>query len=445
MTGTLDVSGADVRGIFKCRGCTFTGAVEASDATFERTVDLSGSLFRDTVDFSGTTFRAPALFRIAPVEEGTSPKERQTTFSRDADFSLATFEDLSSFADSVYKAAGTFRDTRFADVTFASATFGQEGVFERASFRGVANFNRAQFEGEARFTESDFRRGAHFVQTKFLAVADFASAQFAEGASFLNARFEPSRTSEEAARFQDVTSEDSLDFTFARFALGEGATPSQGRVIAIFSGVVSGRSVVFRDTTFAPGNRITMSNLQAGDLVLDVDAVPQIDDRADQRSTLAMIEESAKARGDLGTANDAHYALLASRSEDYRPPFRVLDVVFYRGIAGYFVRPFRPLLVLLGLAVAFSIWRFARRPRAAPSGGGSLRRLWRRVRAAVSDLLDGFLDTLSSIKSGRIAAEGEPTVGERIEVFVYRLLLACALLGLANSNPTLREMFDTLV
>jgi len=32
-----------------------------------------------------------------------------------------------------------------------------------------------------------------------------------------------------------------------------------------------------------------------------------------------------------------------------------------------------------------------------------------------------------------------------IEVFVYRLLLVCALLGLANSNPTLREMFDTLV
>ena len=59
--------------------------------------------------------------------------------------------------------------------------------------------------------------------------------------------------------------------------------------------------------------------------------------------------------------------------------------------------------------------------------------------------MDGFLDTLSSIKSGRIGRRTRPTVGERIEVFVYRLLLACAALGLANSNPTLREMFDTLV
>ena len=71
------------------------------------------------------------------------------------------------------------------------------------------------------------------------------------------------------------------------------------------------------------------------------------------------VEESAKTRGDLGDANDAHYALLASKT---RPCVgsRVLDLVFYRGIAGYFVRPFRPPLVLLVLAMVFSFLRFAR-------------------------------------------------------------------------------------
>jgi hypothetical protein len=40
---------------------------------------------------------------------------------------------------------------------------------------------------------------------------------------------------------------------------------------------------------------------------------------------------------------------------------------------------------------------------------------------------------------------GEPSLGERFQVIIYRLLLVCALIGLANSNPTLRSMFDTLV
>jgi hypothetical protein len=32
----------------------------------------------------------------------------------------------------------------------------------------------------------------------------------------------------------------------------------------------------------------------------------------------------------------------------------------------------------------------------------------------------------------------------RLEIFVYRVLLVCALLALANSNPTLRQMVDSL-
>ena len=42
-------------------------------------------------------------------------------------------------------------------------------------------------------------------------------------------------------------------------------------------------------------------------------------------------------------------------------------------------------------------------------------------------------------------AEGVWAVAaRRIEVFAYRLLFVCALIGLANSNPTLRQMFDAI-
>lgn len=445
VTGDLGLRGAGVRAVFKCRGCTFRGDVAASDATFERTVDLSGSRFDGAVDFSSATFRAPTLFRVAQVGR-IAAQERPATFRRGADFSLATFEDLASFADSRFDADSGFRDTRFADVTFSSTTFARAD-FGRASFRGTASFNRATFASRATFSEADFRAGARFAQSTFRAGADFTEAQFAAGATFLHARFEPPMTSEEAARFQDVTAEGSLDFTFARFADEEATPPAETRIIAIFEGLVGGRSLVFRNTRFGAGHRITMLQLQVRDLILDVDVVPQIDDPADQRVVLQTIEESAKARGDLGEANDAHYALLVLRSSDYSPVVRALDYVFYRGVAGYFVRPFRPLLVLLALATILSLVRFARLAATPPPEHGSrLRRLWRRVSARGADLVTCFLDTLSSIGRGSRAGEGHtPGIGERIEVFVYRVLVVCALLGLANSNPTLREMFDSLV
>ena len=368
---------------------------------------------------------------VALVEEG---KERRTRFHGDADFSLATFEDLASFARAKFMASGTFRDTRFTDVTFASARFAQAGDFEGASFRGMASFNGATFRGEATFSEGDFRQGARFVQTKFLGGGVFTRVQFGEDTSFLNARFVPAETSEEGARFQNVTAVGGLDFTLAEFRSGEArASPDNTTVVAIFSDVACGQSIVFRGTTFAAGHRITMVRLQTRDLVLDVDVVPQIDDPADQQTILQAVEESAKGRGDLGVANDAHYALLASRSNDYWVGWRMLDRVFYRGVAGYFVRPFRPLLVLLALATVLSLVRVAHRsPSTSVAGDGShLRRVGRRFRSRATDLLGCLLDTLSSIKSGRIAdAEKAQAVGERIEVFVYRLLLVCALLGL---------------
>ncbi len=32
----------------------------------------------------------------------------------------------------------------------------------------------------------------------------------------------------------------------------------------------------------------------------------------------------------------------------------------------------------------------------------------------------------------------------QVEVWVYRILFACALIGFANSNPTLRQMLDAV-
>jgi hypothetical protein len=124
-----------------------------------------------------------------------------------------------------------------------------------------------------------------------------------------------------------------------------------------------------------------------------------------------------------------------------------LDKVFYRGIAGYFVRPFRPLLTLLALAVFFSLMRYVRQPVTRPSIEGShLHTILRSAGTRGASFANCFFDTLASIGRGGSSRDGQPPgAAARIEILTYRVLLACALIGFANSNPTLREMFDTLV
>jgi hypothetical protein len=132
------------------------------------------------------------------------------------------------------------------------------------------------------------------------------------------------------------------------------------------------------------------------------------------------------------------------QSQHYGAVGHALDYVFYRGVAGYLVRPLRPILVLIVLVLLISIGRDLRRAR-APEDRTSpprTRRPSTRAQAHGAGLLTNLLNTLA--KLGPRRSKDEPKLSERLEVFAYRLLVVCALLGLANSNPTLRQMVDTL-
>jgi len=125
-----------------------------------------------------------------------------------------------------------------------------------------------------------------------------------------------------------------------------------------------------------------------------------------------------------------------------------LDFVFYRTLAGYFVRPFRPLaalFILAAIATAFHIGRQGWR-HPAPTEVEKQNRLdrqYRRARRMVPPFGEAYLQTLTMVVPGR-----GPSADERparwIEATVYRLLFVCALIGFANSNPTLRQMIDAV-
>lgn len=465
--GPVNLAGADaVRRVFECHRCTFKGPILAHDVTFDRTVDLSGSIFGKRVDFSGATFHAPALFRaIEPAGGSDLPDEcvspsapgQPACFRGPASFGLAVFDDFASFSGSQFVQPASFADVRFSDATFDQTGFGRGAAFDGAAFRTHANFNGAMFDGTASFGGTDFRGLTDFSGATFGAGGDFTAAQFAVGASFLASEFDATPDEDQAARFQSVTAGGDLNFTFALFT-----APKNVDVSANFAELVSGGSLVFRPARVPERFALSMGKLQVRDLNMDVGFVSSVNDpdpsqrERDQRAVLSTIENSAKARGDLSEANDAHYAFQKLKSRHYWALWRALDYVFYRGVAGYLVRPLRPLLVLLALATLISLFQLARL-KTTPEKGSTekpnpprpprsrRRRVWQGTRRRCTDFLTCMLDTFALLAPRRGEARtAAPALAQRLESFVFRLLLVCALLGLANSNPTLRQMVDTL-
>jgi hypothetical protein len=124
----------------------------------------------------------------------------------------------------------------------------------------------------------------------------------------------------------------------------------------------------------------------------------------------------------------------------------VLDFVFYRTSAGYLVRPSNPLLVLLVLAAVMALYRAARTATGEPGRPATV------ATRTAAGLPRSFIQTVSLIVPVRwMAGGGEAATSIdrsgtfiQIETFAYRVLFACVLIGLANSNPTLRQMLDSI-
>jgi uncharacterized protein YjbI with pentapeptide repeats len=426
--GVLDLTSVPVvRGNFRCADCRL-GGLDASNVTFKGTVDLGGADVQGPVDFRGAVFQRPALFgkEFAPSGQGT---EFQTV----ADFSLATFEDLVSFRGAAFDAVARFEIARFrGDSDFSGATFDDVADFSRAEFSGVAGFRVSEFMHEAIFDGADFQQSADFRLASFDQKGTFDTARFAGGASFVAAEFS-GEDSEQAASFERASSQKTLDFEDATFS-----------VTSDFRNL-SATAISFDHAEFGPRTVLYMGDVSSEDLELSVDDVGHVGSGARKR-VLRLIESSAKNRDDIAVANDADYELHVLASRRHSWPRRVADLLVYRGVVGYFVRPLRPLAAALALALALALWREFR-----PARLRWPRRLARAgpvVTAAarpVGRLLTQTFDSLASFGRGKPDPAKPRALGQRLEGLAYRLLVVCALIGLANSNPTLRQMFDALL
>jgi uncharacterized protein YjbI with pentapeptide repeats len=417
VSSDVDLSGKSITHQLICRGCTFNG-----------TVDLRGSTIAGAADFSKATFKAPALF-------GSPTSTKGVRFNGSADFSVASFGGLVTFENSVFARVANFKFTTYA----ASATFAHD------SMHLPAFFNRSEFHGTTDFSNDSFHRAIEFGGTEFSAPVDFRSTFFGDWAFFRETRFDKGATFLEA-QFPDVASTSSfvgaqsggdLDFAFSTIA----------RRID-FSNMVALGALSFREAKLTKDRGVTFQNVSVTSLDLDVGSAVRVIASPDLSSVLGLIESSAKARGDLGVANDAHYERKVLESQQDNWFEHGLDFVFFRTIAGYLVRPLQPLAALLILAAITTGIHVGRRgwPHPAPTRAGArhrIRQQIRRGRRILSPLGDAYFQTLTLIVPGR-----GPSADERparwIEALVFRLLFVCVLLGFANSNPTLRQMLDAI-
>lgn len=479
-TGDLDADGATLAGGVDLSGSVFTGKVNLSGTTIDNQLIASGAVFHGIVDLRRTRVTGPTDFSESRFDRavvgGSDPTKplRRTTFDGTLDFSLATFGDLVSLENTNFERSTVFRLAQFSsDAVFAGGASASPMDFSRARFGGASDFSDFEFKGSSDFEGVQFRGPADFSRATFNGALTFDGAHFLDDATFLSISV-PAMPANASIydSFRHVAVVGDLTFAFATISRG-----------IDFENASATGTMSFDDAQLAAP--LSLVNISARDFRMPVGSVMTAVPDSLRRPILGLVESSATSRGDLATANDAKYLSNVLRSHGDSTPARMLDVVFYRWAAGYLVRPLHPLVALILLAAFLTLARslsarrealrelagargseglpgvgtlgsflvaaiaLAQHNRGAAAAVGLQRALpkhvWnggRRVGLAAADATFAVLGSLALIgpKGGQVE-EGR---GRQVEVLLYRVLFACVLIGLANSNPTLRQMFDAL-
>lgn len=424
----VDLSGSTIAGPVHASGAVFNGAVLLAGATFRGDIDLADAQFTDVVDFSGATIAGAARFD-------------DDRFAGDARFDNIDAQGPASFVAAAFSHRASFSGVRTdglaprQPVTGAGcgpslATgggFEQRADFRQASFGGDVDLRQMCVVGTAGFSQTSFGGVVSAAQARFSGEAIFDGARFDGGASFVDAHFDALTT------FARVAAGGRLDFEAASF----GGIP-------VFSHLASTGVVSFVDARFT--GKVIFDKVDAKELDLAFADVPRMG--AARADVLVLIEDGARGRGNIALANQARYNRLALQGTTGPPMHRAADWLFYRVVAGYLVRPLRPLLWLLAAVLVASLVRAIR----AASRRGS-RTIAESSESAIHGAFSRYLlnvertvGVVVAKKASRADNTDQPmaTVRQWVEWGLYKALLVAFIVGVANSNATLRQMLDAI-
>jgi uncharacterized protein YjbI with pentapeptide repeats len=496
--------GTAVRAAFGCKRCKIQGGLSAQGVTFERRLDLSGSTIRRKVDLEGAVFLGPVRFGVqteaipnalgsdtdtcdradehASAVFGSFVILARATFQDLADFENVTFCKPANLTGTRFRASARFGNAKFhGTARFRAAQFDRGAVFARdqfdrapdfqaVTFGGVADFRRAALGAPTAgtkgcsvcFADAVFRERADFTGAYFNAPADFSEAVFAADAIFREATFSPvlppcvgsvSASSPSNSSANDSTSSSSIppsvSFDHAtitgRLDLDDAVV--KGCSVQLLNLTAGTLSLNLNDPELDPHFVLNADRTSVGELLAKQSKLLEFVDKENRIELLRRLESSARSHGNLRLANDAHFRLQQLAAEADWPPQRFADWAIYNNVAGYLVRPFRPLEWLVGIVLLATCIRALRLRQGSESSKTVRVELppgTTRTDRDVSIFPRRYVGTFATAFWLTLSGRRELSPLRAAEILVYGVLIACILVGLANSNPTLRDMIDAI-
>jgi uncharacterized protein YjbI with pentapeptide repeats len=495
-----------VKQLFGCTNCQFLGGFNGRNVSFSRELDLAGSTIHGA-DFSGANFGGPVL--LSNVHFDLDP-QHEATFA--AIFSYAVFSELATFDGAQFHGKLLYTEREACSYPHGAAAFDGARFLSEASFQGITSVGGlcfkdsefaaapsgttsfagpSHFRGMADFTHASFGNHLDLSNAIFGGLARFDSANFAAGATFTATRFtcDAFDTNDGAATFQGVSALGTLDFANSFFDDQKGCNSDfikiTGTVASLdLRGFINWQQIAGQKKGNKPDQTVNINIVfpgqgsvhvtQLGALHMSLDNLGLLHDDqttvaspANQETAAQLIGATAKAEGDLGLANDAHYKYEEVRSASFPRWRRWPSQIVYGDMMGYLVRPLNPLvafLVLAAIAACFRAGLFRRRSRDASAHqsessqppASERQPLFHRIKARLEivvlvvvvrldRLLHAYLDTVSSVTPGWAGGPGKDgSIVVRLERFSYRFLLTCALVALAASDPSLRQLVQAV-
>jgi hypothetical protein len=462
ITGPLDLTAVDVVPYpFRCVDCTFSGDVNVADVTFERLVAFERVFIRGDLDARGARFAGAVLAR--GQREGDEP----SGIEGDANFSLARFDEALQLDSTTFGGAVTFESARFAGAVTMSGTdllgpanFDRIVAAESFSIGGPDPFDPTGPNGVAQDVVT--MQNATFEGDLDLGARSYHSGLIATGARVGGRLTLRSAVVTGNADLERVTVND-LDATGLE-VIGP-PTPCAQRVSEAGSGTLDLSDLRAESITLAQavvdelvlqGAQVagranvelalltceaSFDGLSADSLTVDLAAVDRAGPAARQ-SMYKTIVDTAKEAGDLELANEATYRRYVDLNRDDAWPKATLDNIFYRGMAGYMVKPLRPLVCLLVLWLAGTVVRFVTSPR--QTAGGPPLTIADSLGVALGEAGRAIIRPTPKLPQGANLLTW-PSIGRLAEYLASKILLVILVISISNNSTALDKIVEAVL
>jgi len=310
---------------------------------------IDGDFFSGEIDFDGVVFPSPANFQHLIVNKPIT--FRGAIFLGTVDFVGSKFDKTVIFNNVEFPSITIFSQCEFKDhAIFINSKFYNQPSFINSEFHSAAQFNSATFIG-ANFTGSKFKESCTFKQ------ASFTGAMFFENVKVKSLSFENAKLGEELfmsyCNIGSVTFECSasvkdelLEFNVARF---ENTTFDN----AVFNNRVFANTTVFTNAIFKQAPKFHNCKLHQD---TDFEGSKFEDTRgisARPYRTLKLAMENVRSRREEGIFFSLEQECMR-KNKNISRSIRWLSYL-YGAISCYGQSVIRPVLILIGIWVTFSV------------------------------------------------------------------------------------------